>query len=82
MSSTGEVVPFLFSFMEYWLIVEDIELALSVLRLDKMLSPEHEVSILVFVGLTKHPRDAPSFSISVQKNSTSSCATVEEMSSI
>ncbi len=63
-------------------MVDDIEVACSMLRLDKMFSPEQEVSILVLVGLTKHPWDAPNFSISVQKNSTSSCATVEEMSSM
>jgi len=47
-----------------------------------MLSPEHDVKIRVLCGLTKHPRLTPSRSISVQKNSMSSWATVEEMSSM
>ncbi len=47
-----------------------------------MLSPEHDVSIRVFIGLTKHPLEAPRRSISVQKNSASLYATVVEMSSI
>ena len=50
--------------------------------LGKMLSPEHEVSIRVLRGLTKHPRVEPSRSISVQKNSMSSCGTVDDISSI
>ena len=37
-------------------------------RVGIMLSPEHEVRILVLCGITKQPRDLPSFSISLQKN--------------
>jgi hypothetical protein len=47
-----------------------------------ILSPEHEVNILVLAGLMKHPREAPNLSISLQKNLTSLCATVAEMSSM
>ena len=51
-------------------------------RVGIMLTPEHEVRILVLCGLTKQPRDLPSFSISVQKNLISSWCTVDDMSSI
>ena len=54
----------------------------TVLRFGIMLVPEQEVRILVFCGLTKHPLDFPSFSISVQKNWTSWWCTVDDMSSI
>ncbi len=48
----------------------------------RMLVPLHEVRILVLVGLTKHPFDAPICSISVQKNSTSLSAIVDAISSM
>ena len=59
-------------------MVSDVDLSSN----GSMLSPVHEVKILVFSGLTMHPRDFPNRSISVQKNSMSSCATVDEISSI
>ena len=48
----------------------------------RMLCPLHVVYILVLSGLTKQPLEAPNLSNSVQKNSTSSCATVDDMSSM
>ena len=47
-----------------------------------MLSPKQVVRILVFIGLTKPPLEAPRQSISVQKDSASSYATDVEMSSM
>lgn len=82
MSSTGEVLSSRFCSMEYRAIVRFTLAAVCSSKLGNMLSPEHDVSIRVLRGLTKHPRVDPSRSISVQKNSMSSCATVEEMSSM
>ena len=81
-SSTGEKLSSLFCCIENHAIVRSMVAAVWWSSLGRMLSPEQEVSIRVLRGLTKHPRVDPSRSISVQKNSMSSCGTVDEMSSI
>lgn len=68
--------------IEYFAIVRRNMVAVVGGKRFKMLSPEQEVKILVFCGLTMQPRLTPSRSISLQKNSISSCATVEEISSM
>lgn len=58
--------------MEYRAIVRSMLAATCLPNSGRMLSPLHEVRIRVLSGLTMHPREIPSRSISVQKNSTSS----------
>ena len=81
-SSTGVVVLSLLMSTEYLAIVRWRMVAVVSGRRSMMLSPEHDVKIRVFCGLTMHPRLTPSRSISVQKNSMSSWATVEDISSM
>ena len=73
-SSTAMEDPSVFFLIEYLAIVFWTSCAsegLVVLRDGSMLSPLQDVSIRVFCGLTKQPRDLPNFSISLQKNCTS-----------
>lgn len=81
-SSTGDVVLSLFLFTEYLEIVRSMVMAVLGSSSGMIDFPEQEVSIRVLDGLTMQPRDRPKRSISVQKNSMSSWATVEEMSSM
>lgn len=70
-SSTGVVVPSAFFLLEYLEIVSAISVARSwsaVKSAGRMLWLEQDVRILVFWGLTKHPRGRPNLSISEQKN--------------